>query len=88
MFLAHDSCYRSAPLRGQSFRGRPVRETRTPVNMGNQPHRDNGEVEVPDLRLTLYAQSYLVAPRSPSVRVRASPKMRHTQPRFTIFNYV
>ena len=23
--------------------GRPERESRTPVNMGNQPHRDNGE---------------------------------------------
>ncbi|MGH7868019.1 MAG: hypothetical protein ACREP9_10430, partial [Candidatus Dormibacteraceae bacterium] len=24
-------------------RGRPEREIRTPVNMGNGPHRDNGE---------------------------------------------
>lgn len=23
--------------------GRPVRESRTPVNMGNRPHCDNGE---------------------------------------------
>ena len=25
--------------------GRPVRESRTPVNMGNRPHCDNGEGE-------------------------------------------
>src|SRR5438477_12082593 len=27
----------TAPLRGQSLRGRPVRETCMPVNQGNQP---------------------------------------------------
>ena len=32
-----------SPLWGQSHGGRPVRESRTPVNMGNQPHCDNGE---------------------------------------------
>ena len=37
-------------------RGRPVRESRTPVNTGNRPCCDNGEAVVrntPDLRLTL-----------------------------------
>src|SRR6266540_1919772 len=29
--------------RGKVDWGRPVRETRPPVNMGNQPHCDNGE---------------------------------------------
>jgi hypothetical protein len=27
----------------QALGGRPVTETVTPVNMGNQPHCDNGE---------------------------------------------
>jgi hypothetical protein len=31
------------PRPGQSLGGRPVTETVTPVNMGNQPHCDNGE---------------------------------------------
>jgi hypothetical protein len=31
------------PSRGKVDWGRPVRETRPPVNVGNQPHRDNGE---------------------------------------------
>ena len=31
------------PFLGFALWGRPERETRTPVNMGNQPHRDNGE---------------------------------------------
>jgi len=31
------------PLTGQSHGGRPVTETVMLVNMGNQPHRDNGE---------------------------------------------
>src|SRR5437879_13042398 len=33
----------TAPLRGQSLRGRPVHETCTPVNQGNQLLRDEGE---------------------------------------------
>ncbi len=31
------------PRAGQSLGGRPVTETVTPVNVGNQPHCDNGE---------------------------------------------
>jgi len=31
------------PRKGQSLGGRPVTATVTPVNMGNRPHRDNGE---------------------------------------------
>jgi hypothetical protein len=31
------------PRPGQSLGGRPVTEIVTPVNMGNQPHCDNGE---------------------------------------------
>ncbi len=31
------------PRPGQSLGGRPVTATVTPVNMGNQPHCDNGE---------------------------------------------
>jgi hypothetical protein len=34
------------PGHRQALGGRPVRESRTPVNMGNQPHRDNGEAVV------------------------------------------
>ena len=34
------------PGNRQALGGRPVRESRTPVNMGKQPHRDNGEVVV------------------------------------------
>ena len=44
---------KTAPLRGQSLWGRPVRERRTPVNVGNQPHRDNGEGPAFGLPLTL-----------------------------------
>ena len=33
----------TAPLRGQSLRGRPVHATCTPVNAGNQPRCDEGE---------------------------------------------
>jgi len=29
--------------RGHLYRGRPVTERVTPVNMGNEPHCDNGE---------------------------------------------
>ena len=43
MFNGHDRGIESAPLQGQSLWGRQVREKRTPVNVGNQPHRDNGE---------------------------------------------
>src|SRR5262245_21200981 len=33
----------TAPLPGQSLRGRPVHERCTPVNEGNRPLRDEGE---------------------------------------------
>ena len=33
----------TAPLRGQSLRGRPVHEICMPVNEGNRPLRDEGE---------------------------------------------
>src|SRR6185436_19999363 len=35
------------PRPGQSLGGRPVTEIVTPVNMGNQPHCDNGEGVAP-----------------------------------------
>src|SRR5438445_23118 len=35
--------HRSAAVGARSRGGRPERARRTPVNMGNQPHRDNGE---------------------------------------------
>ena len=38
--------------RGNHYRGRPVRERRTPVNVGNRPHRDNGEGLASGLPLT------------------------------------
>ena len=38
----------------QSFGGRPVTATVTPVNMGNQPHCDNGEGVALCLPLTRY----------------------------------
>jgi hypothetical protein len=38
----------------QSFGGRPVTETVTPVNMGKQPHCDNGEGVALRLSLTRY----------------------------------
>ena len=38
--------------RGNHLWGRPVRERRTPVNVGNQPHRDNGEGLASGLPLT------------------------------------
>ncbi len=46
--------------RGTSWRSRPVPETGTPVNMGNQPHRDNGDgvaampLPYPDRKQTLW----------------------------------
>jgi hypothetical protein len=40
------------PLLGHSLGGRPVTEIVTPVNMGNQPHCDNGEGVAFGLSLT------------------------------------
>jgi group II intron reverse transcriptase/maturase len=42
----------TVPDSGQSQWGRPVREIRTPVNVGSSPHRDNGEGEAQCLTLT------------------------------------
>ena len=39
----HTACHRQGKRRHVAGRGRPERESRTPVNMGNEPHRDNGE---------------------------------------------
>ena len=40
------------PLTGLWLWGRPERESRTPVNTGNRPRRDNGEGVVPNHSLT------------------------------------
>jgi len=42
--------------RGNHYRGRPVRERRTPVNVGNRPHRDNGEGLASGLPLTHFCK--------------------------------
>ena len=42
MTIGHSEHQRSL-VRGNLCRGRPVTERVTLVNMGNQPHRDNGE---------------------------------------------
>ncbi len=60
MFNGHDRRIESAPRQGQSLWGRPVRERRTPVNVGNQPHRDNGEGLAFGLPLTHFKISLII----------------------------
>ena len=50
--MTHDKERPQAPRQGLLCWGRPVRERRTPANMGNQPHRDNGEGVAQSLPLT------------------------------------
>ena len=47
-------CASLTPLTGQSLGGRPVTETVMLVNMGNQPHCDNGEGLASCLPLTRF----------------------------------
>lgn len=72
MFNGHDRRIESAPRQGQSLWGRPVRERRTPVNVGNQPHRDNGEGLAFGLPLTHLRILAVLAPRAPREK-RALP---------------
>ena len=64
------SGHESAPHPGQSLWGRPVRQRRTPVNVGNQPHRDNGEGLAFGLPLTHFWLQKLV--RGPGFRYRST----------------
>jgi hypothetical protein len=65
----------TAPLRGQSLRGRPVHETCTPVNEGNQPLRDEGEAVAwpPSYPLILQeSRSHLIEGRE-ALRIGTTP---------------
>src|SRR5437660_971138 len=75
-----ESCH-TAPLRGQSLRGRPVHEICTPVNEGNRPLCDEGEAAAwpPPYPLVLFRNHPGAADKtSPPIR-RVSTKINATR---------